>query len=144
MFQTDLALSLESNLVLRCLHIPEDYRTLNEGYARIEQSKGAVTTIVLGPGDHVVEGGSYLSINKCPVNIVGSRDVLDKSKIVVVGGFRITANGVHVEHLTIRHKKWHGVVGKSSCTLTDLMIDQCGQYGVKACLLYTSPSPRDS
>ena len=136
MFQTDLALSLESNLVLRCLHVPEDYRTLNEGYKRIEQSKGAVTTIVLGPGDHVVDededeyGMNYLNI-KCPVNIVGSRDVLDKSKIVVVGGFKITANGVHVEHLTIRHKSGHGVWGKSSCTLTDLMIDQC-KWGVSA------------
>ena len=134
MFQTDLALSLESNLVLRCLHVPEDYRTLNEGYKRIEQSKGAVTTIVLGPGDHVVEededGDNYLNI-KCPVNIVGSRDVLDKSKIVVVGGFKITANGAHVEHLTIRHKKGCGVYGYSSCTLTDLMIDQC-EYGVVA------------
>ena len=139
MFQTDLALSLENNLVLRCLHVPEDYRTLNEGYKRIEQSKGAVTTIVLGPGDHVVEEYTdeygdtvnYLNI-KCPVNIVGSRDVLDKSKIVVVGGFKITANGAHVEHLTIRHKKGYGVDGYSSCTLTDLMIDQCGGYGVFA------------
>ena len=69
---------------------------------------------------------------KCPVNIVGSRDVLDKSKIVVVGGFKITANGVHVEHLTIRGSKYSGVYGKSSCTLTDLMIDQCGGDGVFA------------
>ena len=144
MFQTDLALSLENNLVLRCLHVPEDYRTLNEGYARIEQSKGAVTTIVLGPGDHVVEEYTddygdtvnYLNI-KCPVNIVGSRDVLDKSKIVVVGGFKITANGVHVEHLTIRHKKGDGVYGKSSCTLTDLMIEQC-RCGVWAVWAYGS------
>ena len=129
MFQTDLAWSLENNLVLRCLHVPEDYRTINEAYARIEQSKGAVTTIVLGPGDHVVKGGT-LNI-KCPVNIVGSRDVLDKSKIVVVGGFKITANGAHVEHLTIRHKNGNGVRGYSSCTLTDLMIVQC-EYGVYA------------
>ena len=49
-----------------------------------------------------------------------------------MGGFNITANGVHVEHLTIRHKKGHGVVGKSSCTLTDLMIHQCGYSGVYA------------
>ena len=135
MFQTDLAWSLENNLVLRCLHVPEDYRTLNEGYKRIEQSKGAVTTIVLGPGDHVVEededGENYLHI-KCPVNIVGSRDVLDKSKIVVVGGFKITANGVHVEHLTIRHKSGTGVLGESSCTLTDLIIDECEYNGVCA------------
>jgi hypothetical protein len=141
MFQTDLAWSLENNLVLRCLHVPEDYRTINEAYASIEQSKGAVTTIVLGPGDHVVKrsnyGKNYLNI-QCPVNIVGSRDVLDKSKIVVVGGFNITANGVHVEHLTIRHKKGSGVRGESSCTLTDLMIDQCGcgvyAYGSDAVL----------
>jgi hypothetical protein len=137
MFRTDLAVSLENNLVLRCLHVPEDYRTLNEGYKRIEQSKGAVTTIVLGPGDHVVEESfdwhgthNYLNIES-PVNIVGSPKVLDKSKIVVVGGFGITANGVHVEHLTVRHKNGHGVWGKSSCTLTDLMIVQC-EFGVYA------------
>ena len=35
MFITDLAWSLENNLVLRCLHVPEDYRTLNEAYASI-------------------------------------------------------------------------------------------------------------
>ena len=40
--------------------------------------------------------------------------------------------GVHVEHLTIRHKKGRGVDGYSSCTLTDLMIDQCMGYGVLA------------
>merc|ERR1719181_2576417 len=85
------------------VRVPEDCPTINEAYARIEQSNGALTTIVLGPGDHVVKGGGYLNI-KCPVKIVGSRDVLDKSKIVVVGVFNITANGVHVEHLTIRHK----------------------------------------
>jgi hypothetical protein len=116
------------------VRVPEDCPTINEAYASIEQSNGAVTTIVLGPGDHVVKGGfdyyRYLNI-KCPVNIVGSRDVLDKSKIVVVGGFDITANGVHVEHLTIRHENGDGVVGKSSCTLTDLMIDQCGGHGVR-------------
>jgi len=137
MFQTDLALSLENNLVLRYLHVPEDYRTLNEGYKKVEQSKGAVTTIVLGQGDHVVEDTTnhpacnYLHI-KCPVNIVGSPKVLDKSKIVVVGGFWITANGVHVEHLTIRHKKGCGVYGESSFTLNDLMIDQSGYSGVVA------------
>ena len=133
--KSNLAFSLESNLVLRCLHVPGDYRTLNEGYKRIEQSKGAVTTIVLGPGDHVVEededGENYLHI-KCPVNIVGSPKVLDKSKIVVVGGFDIRANGAHVEHLTIRHEKGNGVSGYSSCTLTGLMIDQCDGCGVRA------------
>ena len=71
MFQTDLAWSLENNLVLRCLHVPEDYRTINEAYASIEQSNGALTTIVLGPGDNVVRlNGGTLRI-KCPVNIVG-------------------------------------------------------------------------
>ena len=69
---------------------------------------------------------------QCPVNIVGSRNVLDKRKIVVVGGFDIRANGVHVEHLTIRHKNETGVWGKSSCTLTDLMIGGCGYSGVWA------------
>ena len=118
------------------VRVPEDCKTINEAYASIEQSNGALTTIVLGPGDHVVKGSKYYGDNylniKCPVNIVGSRDVLDKSKIVVVGGFNITANGARVEHLTIRHKSGTGVVGKSSCTLTDLIIDQCGGCGVRA------------
>ena len=117
------------------MRVPEDCKTINKAYEFIEQSNGALTTIVLGPGDHVVEedenGQNYLNI-KCPVNIVGSRDVLDKSKIVVVGGFKITANGAHVEHLTIRHKKGSGVYVWSSCTLTDLMIDQCDGSGVLA------------
>ena len=132
----DWKYSLKYNLFPDCLFFPSDQcKTINEAYASIEQSNGALTTIVLGPGDHVVEGSNdgtrnYLEI-KCPVNIVGSRDVLDKSKIVVVGGFRITANGAHVEHLTIRHESGHGVCGESSCTLTDLMIDQC-RYGVCA------------
>ena len=117
------------------VHVPEDFKTLKEAYARIEQSNGALTTIVLGPGDHVVEededGYNYLEI-KCPVNIVGSRDVLDKSKIVVVGGFHITANGVHVEHLTICHKARYGsgVYGNYSFTLKDLTIENCGGWGV--------------
>ena len=107
-------------------------QTINDAYEKIKQSNGVLTTIVLGEGEHVVGGvGRYLNI-KDPVNIVGSRDVLDKSKIVVVGGFWIAANGVHVEHLTIRHKYGSGVFGKTSCTLTDLMIDQCGGHGVSA------------
>jgi ankyrin repeat protein len=118
-----------------CVRVPEDCPTINEAYARIEQSKGALTTIVLGSGDHVVEenedGQNYLNIES-PVNIVGSPKVLDKSKIVVVGGFWITANGAHVEHLTIRHKNGIGVRGYSSCTLTDLMIVQCRDCGVYA------------
>jgi hypothetical protein len=142
MFQTDLAWSLENNLVLRCFHVPEDYRTLNEGVKRVEQSKGAVTTIVLGQGEHVVEedknGYNRLYI-KCPVNIVGSPDVLDKSNIVVVGGLWIQGKNasnihgnVHVEHLTIRGLKNNGVRAYSSFTLNDLMIDQCGYTGVWA------------
>ena len=133
MFKTDLALSLKNNHVLRCIHVPVDYRTLNEAYERIQ--KIALTTIVLGQGTHVVEededGDNYLKI-KCPVNIVGSPDVLDKSTIIVQGGFKITANGVHVEHLTIRGSKWSGVYGSSSFTLNDLIIEQCGMYGVYA------------
>jgi hypothetical protein len=145
MFKTDLALSLEYNRDLRCLHVPEDYSTLNDAYNKIIQSKGAVTTIMLGQGEYVVAestatlGGknNYLNI-KCPVNIVGSPHVLDKSNIVVVGGFQIgdvfanVPGNVHVEHLTIRNKKGCGVKGYSSFTLNDLMIDQCRYPGVFA------------
>ena len=130
MFKTDLALSLKNNLVLRCIHVPVDYRTLNEAYERIQ--KIALTTIVLGQGEHSVDG-DYLNI-KCPVNIVGSPDVLDKSTIIVQGGIFIQPNingTVHVEHITIRGSKC-GVRGYSSFTMNDLIIEQCGECGVVA------------
>ena len=119
---------MKNNYVPLCLHVPADYRTLNEAYERIQ--KIALTTIVLGQGEHSVDGGR-LNI-ECPVNIVGSPDVLDKSTIIVQGGFIISANGVHVEHLTIRGSKYGGVEGYSSFTLNDLIIEQCGECGVYA------------
>ena len=72
---------------------------------------------------------------KCPVNIVSSPDVLDKSKIVVEGGifiYRSVNGNVHVEHLTIRGSESCGVEGWSSFTLNDLIIEQCGEDGVLA------------
>jgi hypothetical protein len=113
--------------------VPKDCKTINEAYERIEQSNGALTTIVLGQREHSVDGGR-LDI-KCPVNIVGSPDVLDKSTIIVQGGIDIRSNiygTVHVEHLTIRGSKKWGVDGYSSFTLNDLIIEQCGGCGVYA------------
>jgi len=143
------------------IHVPGDFKSINEAYNFIEKnqnvvfeddkivekessSESSVTnrlfhTIVLRPGQHLVEKSTdeygfkvnYLNI-ECPVNIVGSPKVLDKRKIVVVGGFKITANGVHVEHLTICGSKYNGVYAWSSCTLADLMITDCGDFGVFA------------
>ena len=75
--------------------------------------KGALTTIVLGHGEHIEEG-RYVTL-KCPVHILGSNDVLDHSNIIVVGGFAVHRNVLGTYYnITIRQSKEHGVRGYSS------------------------------
>ena len=126
-----------------CIYVPRrDGVTLNTAYRRVDKSNGVLTTIVLDEGEHIVdeyEDDYYDKVNylhiKCPVHIRGSLDALDKSKIIVVGGFWIERNvngTVHLENLTIRQSTGCGVYGKSSFTLNDISIEQCGFSGVRA------------
>jgi hypothetical protein len=100
------------------------------------ENPNRVTAIVLGQGFQVVEESTdedCHSVNfliiQCPVNIVGSRDVLNKSTIIVMSVFDVNGYGnVHVEHLTMRQSKDCGVFGWSSVTLNDRIIEQCGGF----------------
>jgi hypothetical protein len=56
-----------------------------------------------------------------------------KEKIVVVGGIwfkkGIQGNG-HLQHLTLRQAKQCGVIGESSFTMNDVLVEKCSGSGV--------------
>jgi hypothetical protein len=67
------------------------------------------------------------------MNIVGAPGV-PKSEIVVVGGINFTKGipgNCHLQHLTLRQAKQMGVLGDSSFTMDDVLVEQC-RYGVLA------------
>jgi hypothetical protein len=122
------------------LYVPEDCKTLKEAVARVEQDQ-RIATIVLGEGEHVVEvltdecgnESNTLEINSA-MHIVGRPDV-PKEKIVVVGGiyFKKGIQGnCHLQHQTLRQAKKSGVWGRSSLTMEDVLVEQCGCSGVVA------------
>jgi hypothetical protein len=121
------------------LYVPEDCKTLEEAVARVKHDP-RITTIVLGKGEHIVEvlkmiwqDDNTLKISYA-MNIVGRPDV-PKEKIVVVGGvyFKEGIQGnCHLEHLTLRQSKRHGVRGESSFTMEDVVVEQCADVGVYA------------
>jgi hypothetical protein len=117
---------LKEKIIQPYLYVPIDY-TLDEAYKIIENSKGALRTIMLLKGTHV----SILAVLriKCPIKIVGAPNV-PTGDIIVKCGFRILCNGVHMEHLTIRSES-NGLLSIShSFTLNDLIIEECAGYGV--------------
>ena len=89
-------------------------------------------TILLGQGEHQI-GSPYLKISSA-MNIVGDPEV-PKEGIVVVGGIKFKKEiqgNCHLQHLTLRQAKKDGVVGKSSFTMEDVLVEQCGRDGVWA------------
>ena len=134
--------SFEKKLVP--LRVPGDCKTLKEAVQRVHEN-GRLTTIVLGEGEHVVEVYKIFDENdneiddntlviSSAMNIVGDPGV-PKEKIVVLGGIhfkkRIQGN-CHLQHLTLRQAKLHGVVGESSFTMEEVLVGQCGIHGVWA------------
>jgi hypothetical protein len=114
------------------LYVPEDCKTLEEAVKKVKQD-GRITTIVLGAGEHQIYC-RYLYISSA-MNIVGRPDV-PKEKIVVMGGFHFmkmsTIFSCHLQHLTLRHAKGEAVLGESSYTMEDVLVEQCGCFGVCA------------
>jgi hypothetical protein len=113
------------------LYVPEDCKTLKEAVKRVKQDP-RITTIILGKGDHQIDG-RCLKISFA-MRIVGRPDV-PKEKIVVLGGiyFKKGIQGnCHLQHMTLRQAKRNGVVGSSSFTMDDVLVEQCGWSGVIA------------
>jgi len=113
------------------LFVPVDCSTLKEAIDRVH-GDDRLTTIVVGKGEHQIDGW-YLKIPSA-MNIVGDPRVL-KSDLVVVGGFYFNEGiqgNCHLQHLTLRQAKDSGVFGYSSFTVEDVLVEQCGYFGVVA------------
>ena len=120
------------------IRVPQDCKTLQEAVGRVHGStnfyNNQLTTIVVGKGKHKIDGkyGDYLMITSA-MNIVGDPGVA-KQEIVVVGGIQFMPGqeNSHLEHLTLRQAKRHGVYGQSSFTMDDVLVEQCSGSGVFA------------
>jgi hypothetical protein len=123
--------AIQNHRIIDTLFVPVDCNTLKEAVGRVHKND-RLTIIVLGKGEHQING-TYLEILSA-MNIVGDPGV-PKSEIVVVGGIRfkrgIQGNS-HLQHLTLRQAKWSGVRGDASFTMEDVMVEQCGNFGVDA------------
>ena len=111
--------------------MPDDCNTLKEAVKKVHEDS-RLTTIVLGEGEHNIDS-DFLMIESA-MNIVGDPGV-PKEKIMVVGGVYfnggILGNG-HLQHLTLRQARGNGVIGDSSFTMEDVLVEQCGGCGVVA------------
>jgi len=119
------------------LFVPVDCNTLEEAVGRVHEvwywhRYDRLTTIVVGKGEHQIDG-DYLEIPSA-MNIVGDPGV-PKEEIMVVGGIKFKdgiQENCHLQHLTLRQAKGYGVYGFSSFTMNDVLVEQCGEFGVYA------------
>ena len=112
------------------VRVPEDCETLEEAVGRVS-GDDRLTTIVVGEGEHQIDRN--ILIISSAMNIVGDPGVPRKD-IVIMGGikFRMVIQGnCHLQHLTLR-QGWNGVFGRSSFTMEDVQVEQCGDIGVRA------------
>jgi hypothetical protein len=120
------------------VNVPED-SNLNEFVKAVHLvnmdknfTAGRTITIVVEKGEHQIDS-DYLEIWSA-MNIVGDPGVA-KEEIVIVGGIEFIPGiqgNCHLQHLTVRQAKECGVIGGSSFTMEDVLVEQCGGHGVGA------------
>ena len=123
----------------RQLRVPKDCSTLQEAVDRVRCGK-RLTTIVLGKGEHQIDGDYCTLYIRSAMNIVGDPEV-PKEEIVVLGNIKFEKEiqgNCHLQHLTLRYPPrvnggsgGSGVDGSSSFTIDDVIVEKCGA-GVKA------------
>lgn len=124
--------SIEQGLVP--IHVPEDC-TIKEAVEKVGKSC-SLTTIVVGKGKHnladVADTQHCIEINT-PMNIVGATNV-SKENIILHGGVVIQSSegNVHLQHMTLRQSNECGVLGRSSFSMEDMIVEHCGFHGVAA------------
>ena len=112
------------------VRVPEDYKTLKEAVKKVHEDS-RLTTIVVGEGEHQIDGDLVIP---SAMNIVGDPG-MSKSGIVAVGGIEFgegIQGNCHLQHMTLRSVESFGVFGYSSFTMDDVLVEQCGYYGVYA------------
>ena len=123
--------ALHNHQIAGTLFVPGHCNTLKETVDRVH-GDDRLTTIVVGKGEHQIDG-DYLVVASA-MNIVGDPGV-PKSEIVVVGGIQFKRGiqgNCHLHHMTLRRANYSGVWGLSSFTMEDVLVEQCGGYGVCA------------
>ena len=116
------------------IHVPEDC-TIEEAVEKVGKSYN-LTTIIVGKGKHNIADGAdtqnCIEINT-PMNIVGATNV-SKENIILHGGVVIQSSegNVHLQHMTLRQSKECGVLGRSSFSMEDMIVEHCGFHGVAA------------
>ena len=126
--------SIEQGLVP--IHVPDDC-TIKEAVEKVGKSC-SLTTIVVGKGKHNIATDVADTQNNCieinaPMTIVGATNV-SKQNIILLGGVVIQSSGgnVHLQHMTLRQSKECGVLGKTSFSMEDMIVEHCGFHGVAA------------
>jgi len=123
------------DLIVNVILVPsKKYPTLKKAVTQASapfagDKTNRVTTIVVGEGEHLIDG-NYLEIPST-MKIVGDSRV-PKEKIVVMGGIWWNAlqGNLHLQHLTLRQAKQHGVWGCSSFTMDDVVVERSTFSGV--------------
>ena len=116
--------------VSKKIHVPRDCSTLQEAVTKVHGDV-RLTTIVVGKGQHHLDGNLEIV---SAMNIVGDPGV-PKSEIVVLGRIKFNAGipgNCHLQHLTLRQANGTGVVGMSSFTMEDVLVEQSSWHGVRA------------
>jgi len=113
------------------LYLPEDCSSITKALRIVAQDQ-RIGTISVGKGLRVVES---ICVNiESAVNIVG-RPGLVREEVVINGGFMIKPDiqgNVHFENMTIYQENYMGVWGQSCFSLTNVLVEKCGAFGVTA------------
>ena len=112
------------------VRVPEDCKTLQEAVDRVHEN-ARFTTIIVGQGTHLCIA-EYIVIPSA-MRIVGDPDVSKEDIVIGAGIFFMEQIGMcHLQHLTLRRAKKYGVLGQSSFTMEDVLVEWCRSLGVFA------------
>jgi len=98
----------------------------------LKSSEDEPKSILLGKGTYSILNMNYLIFSSA-ISIVGDPGV-KKEDIVIVGGIKFMKGikGIcHLKNLTLRKAKYSGVLGQSSFTMDDVIVEQCKFSGVE-------------
>jgi hypothetical protein len=113
------------------VRVPEDCKTLQDAVDRVHEN-ARFTTIIVGQGTHLCIA-EYIVIPSA-MRIVGDPDVSKEDIVIRAGIFFMEQiqGDCHLQHLTLRRASRYGVLGQSSFTMEDVLVEWCRSLGVFA------------